>query len=137
MHMRGTTAAVERAFGVQIGQYSASGEDFYSADKSPSVPSGLPIAAVHGLADFWRPRPDYQCLGGTTCGLFGSEFRELYDVTGSGAGETIAFTAPSDPISEESYETEASASKMPLLTEGPAAGQIEYKQVGHKIEWAE
>ncbi len=130
VHVRGTTAAIQNALKVSVRQYSVAGKGFYAADRSPSVPSNLPIAAVRGLSDYGRPQNDYYCTEPKHCSLTGPEFDELYDIKGTGEGQTIAFTMFGRALKQQSFETFALSTKTPLLTLGSGSGQIEFKQTG-------
>jgi len=53
--MDGTVGSVEKAFGVQFGQYVWQGQRFFSADREPTVPASIApllddIRGLHGLA---------------------------------------------------------------------------------------
>ena len=129
VHVRGPTAAVEHAFNVAVGEFTADGRNFFSAESAPSVPADLPVAGVRGLSNFERPRPAYTCVNGE-CGFLPPEFRTLYDIQGSGEGQTIAFTLWGTPLTEEYFEKEAAITKAPALALGAGPGQIEFHVVG-------
>src|SRR5579863_9597150 len=57
VYARGTTAALESAFGVSINNYSYKGTSFYSAGSDPLVPSSLKVSAVMGLENAVQLKP--------------------------------------------------------------------------------
>ena len=57
VYARGTTAALESAFGVAINNYSYNGTTFYSASGNPQVPSNLKVSSVMGLEDAVQLKP--------------------------------------------------------------------------------
>lgn len=131
VYVESPTAAVERALGVQVGEYTLDGDRFFAADRGPTVPDSLPILAVSGLSDYERPHATAVCEE-ELCGFTGNELRTVYHVAGSAEGQTLAFTLYGAPLPETTYEHYAAATDTPVLRIGPGAEEIEFKEVGGK-----
>ena len=126
---QGSTATLERAFNVAIEDYRAGGREFFSSDRAPAVPTGLPVASVMGLSDYLKPVAESPCYAGH-CGFSGIELRQRYDILGDAEGQTIAFTLWGKPVPESTYEEYAKVTDTPVLSIGPGAGQIEFQAEG-------
>ncbi len=97
----GSVAQVERAFQVQIKNYTLNGRKFYAPDKNPLLPSQLrdAIQSVGGLDNMatWHPLllPNIRATG-PGGGFTPSELRTAYEFTGlinngdQGDGQTVA-----------------------------------------------
>ncbi|WIG59094.1 MAG: Chitinase [Ktedonobacterales bacterium] len=95
----GSASAVERAFNVQIGDYSYHGRSVYAPTKEPSVPSTLAglILNIGGLDNVavYRPASPLAPRTGPGGGYTPSELRTAYDMnslisSADGTGQTVA-----------------------------------------------
>jgi kumamolisin len=129
VHVEGSTAAVESAFGVAVNNYATSGREFYANDRAPSVPADLAVAAVSGLTDYYKPVANNTCFS-SVCGYTGNDFRSAYDVVGNAEGQTIAYTLWGKPLPAKVYAEYASETKTPELKIGAGAEHIEFKELG-------
>ena len=129
--VKGSTAAVEKAFGVTVNDYAYASKEFFANDRAPSVPADLAVTSVSGLSDYYKPVTTSTCYPSTTvCGLDGEEIRTAYDITGNAEGETIAYTLWGKPVPQKTYEEYATATKTPLLKVGAGNEAIEFKELG-------
>ena len=138
VHVNGSTAAVERAFGVTINNYTYSGREFYSNDHAPSIPASLHVDWIGGLSNYnsfhFDGSADH-CVNKKSepvfCGYFGSDFRTAYDLTGSGEGQTIGFTLWGESVPQSDYTKYAADTGTTALTVGGSgANGLEFIQVG-------
>ena len=139
VHVNGSTAAVERAFGVTINNYTYSGREFYANDRAPSIPASLHVDWIGGLSNYNSFRldssADDHCVNKKSeavfCGYFGSDFRTAYDLTGSGEGQTIGFTLWGESVPQSDYTKYATDTGTTALTVGGSgANGLEFIQVG-------
>ena len=106
LDVRGTAAAVQRAFQIHLRTYHHPTEarDFFAPDAEPAVPAGLPVADIWGLSNYGRPTSHAHIQarrsangaephsgsgsGGT---YFGPDFRAAYlpGVTLTGNGQMV------------------------------------------------
>lgn len=96
----GKQAAVERAFGVQIANYSFQGRTVFAPSTEPSIPSALAglISNITGLNNVAQPHRQMitQALNGPNGGLDPTQLRGAYDITplinqqADGRAQTIA-----------------------------------------------
>ncbi len=138
VHVSGSTAAVERAFGVTINNYTYSGREFYANDRAPSIPASLHVAWIGGLSNYNSFHFDNSadhCVNRKSepvfCGYFGSDFRTAYDLTGSGEGQTVGFTLWGESVPQSDYTKYAADTGTTALTVGGSgANGVEFIQVG-------
>jgi kumamolisin len=137
IHVSASTAAVERAFGVNINSYAAEGHEFYANDRNPSVPTSLHVDWISGLSNYtsFQAGSADHCVNAKKepvfCGYFGSDFRTAYDLTGSGEGQTIGFTLWGKTVPQTDYTKYATDTGTTSLTVGGAgANGLEFVQVG-------
>lgn len=128
VYVESPTAAVERAFGVKIGEYAAEDRRFFAPESAPTLAASLPVLSVSGLSDYERPTLQTVCHE-NLCGYTGNEMRTAYDVSGDAEGQTLAFTAWGKPLPESDYEQYAALTGTPVLKIGAGAEHIEFKEV--------
>ena len=134
VYAQGSTASVDRALGVAINDYRAGDRRFFASDRAPRVPADLPITSVKGLTDYETSTPDTTCFnyGGKRygCGITGVDIREIYNIKGEAAGQTIAFTLqqgePMDQSTLETYAKSEPNGDLPTLKIGKGYGEIEF-----------
>ncbi len=140
---RASTASVERAFGVAIHDYRQAGREFYANDRDPLVPADLSIDGVDGLSDAVVVEPLTSCLAikevveEAKCGLTGGDFRDVYNMSGSGEGQTIGFTlwgnleGTHEGLTQSDYTAYASSTGTTALTIGGSGNNgLDFVQVG-------
>ena len=122
IHVKGTVADAERAFGVTINDYREGARTFYANDRDPSTPPGLGIHWVSGLSDYDVFAPANTCTPnpGSVCGLDGGDLRTAYDIVGDGTGRTIGFTLWGGALAQGDYTGYATATGTTALTIGQA-----------------
>ncbi len=137
VHVNGSIAAVEQAFGITINNYAFQAREFYANDRSPSLPSSLHVDWIGGLSDYNDIRADGtdHCVNSKSqpvfCGFFGTDLRSAYDLTGSGEGQTIGFTLWGKTVPQSDYTKYAADTGTTALTIGGAgANGLEFIQVG-------
>ncbi len=138
VHVNGSTAAVERAFGISINNYTYSGREFYANDRAPSIPASLHVDWIGGLSNYnsfhFDSSADH-CVNKKSeqvfCGYFGSDFRTAYGLTGTGEGQTIGFTLWGESVPQSEYTKYAADTGTTALTVGGSgANGLEFIQVG-------
>jgi hypothetical protein len=128
--VRATSGRAERAFGVTINDYRSGGREFYSNDRDPSVPENLDVKWVSGLQNSDVIKPTRSGAFGEG-GLDGGDFRTAYDVSGTGAGETIGFTLWGGELPQSDYDGYAShTGTTPLTVGGAGAGGLTFNDIG-------
>ncbi len=137
VHVDGSTAAVEQAFGVTINDYAFQDREFYANDRSPSVPTSLHVNWIGGLSNYNSFHFDSadHCVNTKKepvfCGYFGTDFRTAYDLTGSGEGQTIGFTLWGKTVPQSDYTKYAADTGTTALTVGGAGSNgLEFITVG-------
>jgi subtilase family serine protease len=130
VHVKGSTAAAEHAFGVAISDYTgADGRTFYAPDSSPSVPADLAIESVSGLSDAVKAVTASKCIG-TECGATGLELLTTYNSPANAEGETIAYALWGKPLTKETFSAYAEKTGTTELKLGSGNEEIEFKEVG-------
>jgi kumamolisin len=139
---RGTTAAIEHAFGVTIGDYRSNGRVFFANDRAPTVPTSLRIDWVSGLDDYALPRTtiverprragaSLATCGNTDTGYCPSDYRAAYGVPAAWNGDEqtigmqLSTAGPTTTALEQDLSTFASRTKTPAMTVGTNPGQVE------------
>src|SRR5262249_37881189 len=100
VQVRGSAAAINRAFNVTLRKYKHPTEDrlFYAPDREPSIDVDTPIQFVVGLDDFHH-RKHRKAMGSGVMGRYtGHDFRSIYapGVTLTGAGQTVGIVVNGD-----------------------------------------
>ncbi len=140
---RASTVSVERAFGVAIDDYRQASREFFANDRDPSVPADVPISGVDGLSDAVVVEPLTSCLAlkevveESKCGLTGADFRDIYDISGSGEGQTIGFTlwgnleGTREALKQSDYTAYAASTGTTALAIGGSGNNgLDFVQVG-------
>lgn len=104
VHVRGRVADIEQAFKIemQLYQHPKENRKFYSPDKEPSIPAGVPISHVTGFDNFVVPHSallptvggpsgDPPSSGPPSSAYFGKSYRLAYapDVSATGKGQVL------------------------------------------------
>src|SRR5262249_17399188 len=91
VHVRGSTGAVARAFGVAINDYRLGKRPFYAHARAPSVPSALQVHWISGLsnANVYRTTGRTRSTKSAVAGLKPKTVRKAYDVKTNGSGLKI------------------------------------------------
>jgi kumamolisin len=129
VHVQGSTAAVEQAFGVAVNDYEAEGKTFFANESQPSVPADLAVQAVSGLSNYVKFVASKACVE-AKCGYTGLDFRAAYNVSGTAEGETIAYTLWGKALTSSTLKKYAEISGTTELTIGPGNEQIEFFELG-------
>ncbi len=102
--MRGTVAAIEKAFHVRmmVYQHPTENRTFYAPDVEPALDLAAPVQDIQGLSDFVLPRalvhptgslqsPQPQDGSGPSGGYMGNDFRHAYvpGYTSNGTGQKV------------------------------------------------
>jgi len=94
VHVRGTAAAMNSAFHVQLESFKHPTEarTFYGPDRDPSLDLQVPIKSIVGLNTLHLPRHVRQAGGSGSGGTYtGKDFRKAYapNVSMTGTGQTV------------------------------------------------
>jgi subtilase family serine protease len=112
VEVRGTTAAAEAAFGVQLHRYRVNGTTLRAPDRAPTVPAALAgvVRGVTGLVDA-HPVPQHvrpAAVGSNGDHFVGvSDFATIYDLAPvyadgiDGSGQTIAIIGRSRVVADD------------------------------------
>jgi hypothetical protein len=122
VHVRGRTAAAERAFGVTINQYKVGGRQFQANNRNPAVPSDLRVRFVSGMSNYDVIKPAVTCTPdpGSVCGYDGGDFRSAYDISGDGSGQTVGFTLWGQAVPQSDFTGYADGTGTTPITVGQA-----------------
>jgi uncharacterized repeat protein (TIGR03803 family) len=129
--VRGTVAAIERAFHVTLNEYQHPTESrtFYAPNVEPSLDLTTPVLGVSGLDNYFVPHPCFRRLSleqakpqtgaGPGGAYLGNDFRAAYvpDVTQTGTGQTVGlleFDAGYLQSDITAYETLAGVPNVPV-----------------------
>jgi kumamolisin len=130
LHLRASTAAIERAFALGIGNYSFAGREFYANDRAPSVPADLHVRWVSGLSDYQVAKAATTCVLGV-CGYDGEDFRAAYGLSGDGAGQTVGFTLWGKGVPQSDYTEYAKNTGTTQISVGtPGPDGLDFIEVG-------
>jgi hypothetical protein len=122
IHVQAKVNAIEKAFNVSINDYSANGRSFHSNDRDPTVPAGLNVNWISGMSNYDVFKPAVTCVTppSTGCSLDGTDLKNVYDVVGDGAGQTLGFTLWGEPLPQSDFTSYATATGTTALTIGQA-----------------
>src|SRR5579862_2755280 len=121
IHVQAKAQKLEKAFGVQINDYTANGRSFHSNDRDPTVPAGLAVSYVSGLANYDVFKPAVTCVTPSPpsgCSLDGTDLKNTYDSVGDGKGQTLGFTLWGEALPQSDFTSYATATGTTALTVG-------------------
>ena len=69
--VKGTFAAAERAFALNLKEYRVGDREFYANDTDPALPAELAthVQAISGLTNYARPRPTHIAIISAVCAV--------------------------------------------------------------------
>jgi hypothetical protein len=137
VHALAPASAVEHAFATKIDDYTLAGREFYANVSGPSLPSDLHVNWVGGLSNYEVAKAADTCTE-SVCGYTGNDFRSVYDLTGSGEGQTIGFTLWGRELPQSDYTEYAEATGTAPITIGASGNNgLNFIQVGGASSEAE
>ncbi len=128
---QGTVSQLNQAFGVSISNYSYAGRSFHSNDSDPTRPAGLGISWVSGLSNL-ETFTTFHTATFRSGGYLPSDFRQAYNVSGSGAGQTIGFTLWGSEIPQSDFTSYAAATgttPITVTTSSTAADGLDWQPI--------